>query len=120
MQSESYKREVIKEMQRVAGLFSGNFTRKQYEREAKGIYSFGKVRSRLKLSLNKLKGMAGISINEATRERKPKIKPKKIKKGNVTERHCNMSNCNRLFDAVDDMRSCPSCTALKSKGGVSW
>lgn len=120
MQTTSYEQGAIEEMQRIAGLFSGNFTKRQYVKEAKDLYSLGKVRSRLKISLNELKGAAGIPVNEATRGREPKVGPKGIKRDNVTERRCNMNDCNKLFDAVGDMRSCPSCTSLKSKGGVNW
>lgn len=116
-QNAKYMTGAIAEVQRVAALFSGGFTQKQYLKEAKEPYGLETIRWRLKTTLNEVKRQAGLRVNKNNRWGSPKRHTKGIKGKSTTERRCNMSDCNKLFYAVDHMRSCPTCTKLKS-GGV--
>lgn len=118
IQRTEYVNGAIKEIQRVAVLFGGNFNQRQYVEAAKEPYGLEAIRWRLKVPLNEIKKLAGLSVKVANRWRAPKCNNKGAKRDNTTERRCNMEDCNKLFHAVDHMRSCPACATLKRNGGV--
>ena len=119
-QNTAYMKGAIEEVQRVAALFSGVFTQRQYLKEAKEPYGLETIRWRLKITLNEVKRQAGLSVNRNNRWGSPKRHTKGVKGKNTIERRCNMSECNKLFYAADHMRSCPACTKLKSGGGGDY
>jgi hypothetical protein len=107
----NYERQAIKELKRVADIFSGKMTIRQYNSLASQPYKFEAMRDRLKMKFNELKALAGLPVNKNKSIGNRKRNKKQI---NTTKRYCNMSHCGKLFEAVDHMRSCPTCTDLKN------
>ena len=100
----------IKEVKRVNGLVAGDMTLRQYNEKARPPYRSESIRMRLKLTFNELKAAAGLIVI-----RKKSIEHLKRKKRSIiVMRRCNMSHCEKLFEATGHMHSCPACARLKN------
>lgn len=106
-----YKKGAKAEAKRVAKKFGRMFTMLQYADESLHPYKFDMASKVLSIrTFNEFKVFCGLPINK---KRKPSVR-RNANSGNRTKRKCNMEHCSRSFLAVDDMRSCPSCTNLKT------
>ena len=105
-----YKRGAKAEAKKVAKKCGRMFTMLQYAEESMHPYKFDMVCKRLSIStFNDFKVFCGLPINK---KRKLSVR-RNANAGNRTKRKCNMERCGKEFDAVDDMKSCPSCTNIK-------
>lgn len=110
-----YEQGAIKEIQHISKSISGVMTMRQYNVLANKPYKFEAIRDRLQWTFNKLKTVAGLPINK---QKSPGNIKCSTKENNATERLCNMDDCNKLFMAIDHMRSCPKCTDAKRSGNI--
>jgi hypothetical protein len=110
-----YKKGAIAMAKEVAKKHGRLFTMLEYSQISRSPYKLDMVFKTLDIkTFNEFKTMCGLPVN---RKRKPSVR-KNAKSRNRTERTCNMEDCGKIFLAVDNMRSCPSCTNLK--GGESY
>jgi hypothetical protein len=118
---EEYRQRAIKECQRIYRLHPDGFVKAQYIADCHIDFTVARVKYRLKWQLNDLKNAAGVPIIRKGGHRKLRKTTTRSNssQGGITRRTCNMEDCGNKFDAVDHMRSCPSCTKTKNNT-ESW
>lgn len=85
------------------------FTYFDYEQFSRFPYKGAQIRERTGLKLNDVKKLAGLKVR-SQRGRAMHGKKTHVK---TTTRNCNISSCEKEFEAPGDIHTCPSCTSAK-------